>query len=288
MEPAFAPDHIGNRAGDDLGRREARTYAGDPESLTLSTAGRNGMLRSARSLRDYHIRATDGNVGWIKDFLFDGQDWTVRYAVVDTSEWLPGRKVLLIPSTLGLPSTDGRIVPVELTREQVRNSPGIEMDKPVSRQNEIDLFEYYGWSPYWGAGHGGFTRPIARSVAAEQREASGIAPPGDPDLRSMQEVDGYSIEAANGPIGHVEDFILDDEQWLVRYLVVDTRKWLPGKRVLVSPEWVDTIRWRDRVVRVELSKEQIRDSPAYDPSQPVNRQDEVHLYDYYGRPKYWA
>jgi sporulation protein YlmC with PRC-barrel domain len=246
------------------------------------------MLRSAKSLRDYHILATDGNIGRIKDFLFDGQEWIVRYVVVDTSEWLAGRKVLLIPSALGLPSTDGNIVPVELTREQVRNSPPFDSDKPVSRQNEVDLFEYYGWSPYWGAGHGGFTRPVARAVEPEQRAMAGVSPAGDPNLRSMREVDGYSIEATNGEIGHVEDFILDDEQWTVRYLVVDTRKWLSGKRVLVSPEWVDTIRWRDRIVRVELSKEQIRDSPSYDPYQAVNRQDEVHLYDYYGRPKYWA
>jgi hypothetical protein len=246
------------------------------------------MLRSARSLRDYHIRATDGNIGRIKDFLFDGQEWVVRYAVVDTSEWLAGRKVLLIPGMLGLPSTDGNIVPVDLTREQVQNSPPFSSDKPVARQNEVDLFEYYGWSPYWGAGHGGFTRPVARVAEPEHRAMAGVSPAGDPNLRSMREVDGYSIEAVDGGIGHVEDFILDDETWSVRYLVVDTRKWLSGKRVLVSPEWVDTIRWRDRIVRVGLSKEEVRDSPPYDPNQPVNRQDEVHLYDYYGRPKYWT
>lgn len=246
------------------------------------------MLRSAKSLRDYHIQATDGNIGRIKDFLFDGKEWVVRYAVVDTSEWLAGRKVLLIPGILGSPSTEGNLVPVELTREQVHNSPPIDAAKPVSRQNEVDLFEYYGWSPYWGAGHGGFTRPVARAIDAEQREASGISPPGDPNLRSMREVDGYAIEAVDGAIGHMEDFILDDEQWQVRYLVVDTRTWLSGRRVLVSPEWADAIRWQDRVVRVELTKEQIQDSPAYDPRQPVNRQDEVHLYDYYGRPKYWT
>lgn len=245
------------------------------------------MLRSARSLRDYHIQARDGHIGRIKDFLFDGQEWVVRYVVVDTSEWLAGRKVLLVPHTLGLPSAEGHIVPVELTREQVRHSPPFHADKPVSRQNEVDLFEYYGWSPYWGAGRNGFTRPVAR-VNPEERTTAGSPPSGDPDLRSVREVDGYSLEAADGKVGHVEDFILDDEEWMIRYLVVDTRKWLSGKRVLVSPEWVDMIQWRDRIVRVEVSKEQIRDSPPYDPNQAVNRQDEVHLYDYYGRPKYWT
>ena len=245
------------------------------------------MLRSAKGLRDYHIQATDGNIGRIKDFLFEGDEWVVRYAVVDTGEWLSGRKVLLVPDVLGLPSTEGEVVPVDLTQEQVQNSPDIDAEKPVSRQNELDLFEYYGWSPYWGAGHGGFTRPVVRAVEPEQKEAAGIAPPGDPHLRSMREVDGYKIHATDDHIGHVEDFIIDEEQWLVRYIVVDTRNWLPGKRVLVSPEWVQRIRWRDRGVWVELTKDEIKDGPAYDPNQPINRQYEMHLYDYYGRPKYW-
>ncbi len=247
------------------------------------------MLRSAKSLHDYHIRATDGNVGRVKDFLFDGREWVVRYVVVDTSEWLPGGMVLLIPDVLGLPSVaTGRILPVELTRDQVRNSPPIDADKPVSRQSEVDLFEYYGWSPYWGAGRGGLTRHVVRAKESEERERAAIAPPGDPDLRSMREVAGYSISATDGKIGRLEDFILDDEDWVVRYLVVDTGKWLTGRRVLVSPGWVGEIVWRDRVVSLELSMDEIRDSPPYDPSQPVNRQDEVHLYDYYGRPRYWT
>ena len=245
------------------------------------------MLRRAGSLKDYHIRATDGNMGRIKDFLFDGDEWVVRYAVVDTSEWLSGRKVLLVPDVLGLPSIEGEVLPVELTREQVRNGPDIDTEKPVSRQNEIDLFEYYGWSPYWGAGHGGFTRPAVRTVEPEQKEAAGVAPPGDPHLRSMHEVDGYTIKATDDDVGHVEDFVVDDEGWLVRYVVVDTRKWLPGKRVLVSPDWVEKIRWRDRAVWVELTKDQIKGGPAYDPHQPIDRDYEVHLYDYYGRPTYW-
>lgn len=246
------------------------------------------MLRSARSLYDYHIRATDGNVGRVKDFLFDGQEWVVRYAVVDTSEWLPGGVVQLVPEILGLPSAEGRILPVELTRDQVRNSPTIDADKPVSRQHEVDLFEYYGWSPYWGAGRGGFARHTVRAMESGEPDRAATAQPGDPNLRSMREVAGYSISAIDGKIGHVEDFILDDEDWVVRYLVLDTRSWLTGKRVLVSPEWVREILWRERAVSLELSRDEIRDSPPYDPNQPVNRQDEVHLYDYYGRPKYWA
>ncbi len=227
------------------------------------------MLRSAKSLRDYHIRATDGNVGRVKDFFFDEQEWLIRYVVVDTSEWLAGRTVLLVPDILGSPTAEGKILPVDLTREQVRNSPDVDTEKPVSRQNEFDLFDYYGWSPYWGGGQAAISRG------------------GDPNLRNMREVAGYSIAALDGKVGHVEDFILSDEEWIVRYLVVNAGAWLSGKRVLVSPEWVREILWRDRTVLLELAREEIRNSPAYDPNQPVNRQDEVRLYDFYGRPRYW-
>ena len=241
------------------------------------------MLRSAKSLRDYHIRATDGNIGRVNDFLFDGEAWVIRYVVVDTSEWLPGKKVLLIPDALGVPSTEGEILPVDLTRDQVENSPDVETDKPVSRQHEVDLFEYYGWSPYWGAGRDGLTPHVART-----QEKTAVATPGNPNLRSMREVAGYAIHATDGHIGHVDDFIVEDEGWVIRYIAVDTRNWLPGRKVIISPEWVSQLDWQSRSVSIEHSKDEVRHSPPYDPNQPVNRQYEVRLYDYYGRPKYWT
>jgi uncharacterized protein YwbE len=240
------------------------------------------MLRSARSLRDYHVQATDGSIGRVKDFLFDGQEWVVRYVVVDTSEWRSGRTVLLIPDVLGPSSVEGRILPVALTCEQVRRSPDLDSDKPVSRQHESALFEHYGWPPYWGGGRRGTRAPEAETNA----EAGGLAG-SDPNLRSMQHVDGYSIQALDGDIGRVEDFIIEDENWTIRDIVVDTRNWLHGKHVLIAPEWVKSIDWQDKTVALELSQEEVKNSPPYDPNQPVNRQYEVHLYDYYGRPKYW-
>jgi len=245
------------------------------------------MLRSIDSLHDYHIRARDGNIGYVDDVLFDGEEWKVRYLVVDTNRWLPGRKVLVIPDVLEEPSAEGRLLPVDLTRDQVENSPDIGMEKPVSRQKEIDLFEYYGWSPYWGGGHGGFTEPVMRDVDPDQQEMSGVTPPGDPHLRSGREVEGYSVNASDGHIGYVDDLIADDTDWIVRYLVVDTRKWLPGRKVIVSSEWAGRIDWQDRTVAVELAREEVENSPPYDPKQPVNREYETRLYDYYGRPFYW-
>jgi sporulation protein YlmC with PRC-barrel domain len=241
------------------------------------------MLRSAKSLRDYHVRATDGSVGRVTDFLFDGEQWAIRYVAVDTSEWLPGHHVLLTPDSLGSPSTEGEILPVALRREQVRSSPDVKTDRPISQQHEEDLFEHYGWSPYWGTGRSGLMQHVTRT-----QQSTETLPPADSSLRSMQEVAGYSVHASDGHIGHVEDFIIDDEEWIVRYIVIDTRNWLPGRKVIISPEWVGRIDWQARQVWLDHSRDQVRHSPHYDPGQPVNRQYELRLYDYYGRRRYWT
>jgi hypothetical protein len=235
------------------------------------------MLRSARSLRDYHVQATDGNIGRVKDFLFDSQEWVVRYVVVDTSEWRPGRTVLLIPDVVGPSSVEGQILPVSLTRAQVHDSPDIDIDKPIARASEAALFEHYGWLPYWGTGH--------RAAPGSAGEADEQA--GEQNLCSMRQVDGYAIRALDGEGGRVEDFIIEDENWTIRDIVADTRNWLHGKHVLIAPEWVAGIEVQEKTVALELSQEEVKESPPYDPNQPVNRQYEVHLYDYYGRPKYW-
>lgn len=240
------------------------------------------MLRNAGSLREYHLHARDGNIGHIDDLLFHDEQWKVRYVVVDTSQWLPGRRVLLIPDVLGTPQIGDKLVPTDLTREQVKDSPDLDTEKPVSRQMEIDLFEYYGWSAYWGGGHGGFTQPVMADVDPEKQELSGAAPPGDPHLRSVRAVDRYSIEAQDGPIGHVEDFVIEDANWTVRYIVVDTRKWLPGRKVIVSTEWIERIDWKARSVAIRLSKDRIKSSPPYDPGHPVNEEYEAHLRQHYG------
>jgi hypothetical protein len=110
---------------------------------------------------------------------------------------------------------------------------------------------------------------------------------GDPHLRSTREVIGYHIRATDGKIGHVEDFIADDESWTIHYMVVDTQTWLRGKRVLIAPAWVSKVDWVEKSVYVNLRKESVKDSPEFDPTKPINREYEVRLYDYYGRPRYW-
>jgi hypothetical protein len=236
------------------------------------------MLRSVKSLRGYAIRAKNGDLGKVREMLFDDRFWMVCYVVVDTGNWLAGRLVLLASSSLGQPAGEGRVLPANLTKEQVADSPSISTDEPVSRQMELELHSYYGWPPYWEAG--AYVAVAPTDDVAEQK--------GDPHLRSTREVIGYAIHARDGQIGHVDDFVVEDEIWSIRYMVVDVRQWLSVKRVLVAPHWAEEVDWARRRVNLDLSKEVIENSPKFDPSAPVNRQYEVRLYDYYGRPHYWS
>lgn len=236
------------------------------------------MLRSIKNLGGYTLQATDGEVGKVREFYFDDQTWTVRYLVADTGNWLVGRLVLLSMASLGNPDWERKLFPVNLRKAQVEKSPPIEADEPVSRQMELDLHSYYGWPPYWNAS----AYIAAARVNAQQDRA------GDPHLRSTREVIGYHIQATDGEIGHVDDFVVDDEVWVIRYMVVDTRNWLPGKKVLVAPLWTSDIDWASRRVSVDLARDTIKSGPEFDPSRPVNREYEVRLYDYYGRPHYWT
>lgn len=254
------------------------------------------MLRSALQLRGYRIDANNGEIGKAHDLFFDDAHWGVRYLVADTGTWLPGRRVLISPASLGQPDWMKNVFPVDLTKEQIENSPGVASDKPVSRQQEVDVVGYFGWPVYWAPaamaagsiGSGNPPPPVAPQVARERTDEPADQSEFDPHLRSVREVAGYHIQAQDGEIGHVEDFIVDDEVWTIRYIVVDTRNWLPGRKVILAPDWFVRFDWSASKAHTGLSKATIKDAPTYDPSQPVNRDYEGRLYDYYGRPGYWT
>jgi uncharacterized protein YrrD len=246
------------------------------------------MLRSLNELSGYRILATDGDMGNVHDFFFDDELWVIRYIVVDTGTWLPGRKVLIATSAVEKPEWDTRILPVKLTREQVKNSPDMDTDRPVSRQAERELHRHYDWVPYWVVPPHGIAPPLStKERDEEEKESVEEGERVDPHLRSVKEVTGYRIQANDGEIGHVKELIVDDPSWFVRYMVVDTRNWLPGRKVLIPPDWIERVSWVDSKVYVNLSRDSVKRSPEYDPAAPVNRQFEERLYDYYGRPKYW-
>lgn len=250
------------------------------------------MLRSMEELEGYVLEATDGEIGRCKDFLFDDQRWVVRYMLADTGKWLPGRKVLISPISLGEPDWESRRFSVKLTRDQVETSPGIEHHEPVSRQYEAELFSHLGYLPYWGGTSVWGPSSVPESLRTMEVEAGSgvrvvIEPKGDPHLRSLDEVTGYRIDAVDDEVGHVEDFIVDDDDWVIRYMVVDTRNWLPGRKVIVPPQWIEGFDWQKKLAHVDLTREQIENSPEFEAGAPVNREYEARLYDYYGRPVYW-
>ncbi|HET8729042.1 MAG TPA: PRC-barrel domain-containing protein [Alphaproteobacteria bacterium] len=246
------------------------------------------MLWSTERLRDFGVRATDGDVGTISDLLFDDRSWTVRYLVVRAGNWLTGRKVLIAPAALRSPDGGHRTVPVNLSREQVKSSPDIDADMPVNRQHEVDLHRYYGWTPYWGAPYvAGSPVPGPLADVASGAAEPSAADTGDNHLRSEKEVRGYHIGARDGSVGHVEDFLVDEDRWQIRYMVVDTSNWLPGRRVVIAADQIRDVSWTERKVFVDVARNHIENAPEFDPDQPVGRGYEERLYEHYGWRPYW-
>jgi uncharacterized protein YrrD len=252
------------------------------------------MLRNVTQLKGFAIRAKDGEIGTVGQFYFDDETWAIRYLVVNTGGWLSGRLVLVSPIALRQTEWQSKRLDVALTKKQVENSPPIDTHKPVSRQHEAVYLGYYGYPYYWDGPQlwGLATDPAGlmaeREAVTEEEASRAEKESADSHLRSTDEVTGYHIEATDGEIGHVRDFIVDDETWAIRYLEVDTRNWWPGNKVLVSPQWIDNVSWPDSNVYVDLSRESIKNGPEWDESIPVTREYEQRLYDYYARPPYWA
>lgn len=242
------------------------------------------MLYSAKTLREYRIRAVDDEVGSIRDFYFEDTNWMVRYIVADTGSWLTGREILLSPYAAEQPDERNGFLPVTLTRRQIEESPDIETDKPLSRQHEHALHAYYGWPIYWGNPGiiPGFIPmpPLDLEPPAEERHHN-------PHLRSAKEIEGYRIHARDGEIGHISDTILDTMPWRIRYVSVNTGNWFPGKKVLFAADWIGKISLTEREVMFDVSRDEIRRSPEYNPDEPLTRAYEERLYDYYHRPGYW-
>ena len=248
------------------------------------------MLRSLKDLEGYAVSATDGDIGSVVSFLLDDERWTVRYLVVDAGGFLDGRQVLISPISFRQVESSGRRFHLALTMSQVKESPKVDVNEPVSRQYEQEYHRYYGYPYYWGLpglwGMGASPDSLA-GVAWNEAAALQSDQTGDAHLRGAAEVGGYQIEGNDGAIGRVDDFIVDDETWQIRYLVIDTSSWWFGKKVLVAPQWASRVSWEEGRVYVDMTRQAIKNSPEWDSIAAVNREYELRLYDYYGRPVYW-
>jgi hypothetical protein len=246
------------------------------------------MLRNVSAITGYILLAQDDEIGRCRDFLFDDESWIIRYMVADTGKWLPGRKVLISPIWLGEPDWSTRRFRVELTRRQIEDSPPLEQDAPVSRQYELIYSKYYGALPYWGGSDVWGVYPYPSLLRVQPDELAGeFEDLEENHLRSIKEVTGYHIQATDGEIGHVEDFVVDDETWSLRYVVVDTRNWLPGRKVLIRPQWAASVDWAEETLWVDLTTESIQNSPEWDTAAPIRREYERRLHGHYDRLGYW-
>ncbi len=246
-----------------------------------------------KHVKDFAIHAVDGEIGTVTDIYFDDETWAIRYLIVDTGGWLAGRQVLISPISVVKTDWETKQLDVALTKRQIENSPKLNRHQPVSRQHEAEFLEYYGYPYYWGGPYlwgpafypGALANPInTPAEAVANRTPTELQ---DSHLRSTEAVTGYTIGAVDGEIGHVDGFVVDDQAWAIRYIEVATRNWWPGKKVLVSPDWIERVSWPESTVYVGLSREAIKEGPEYIESRPVTREYENRLYLHYGRPPYW-
>ncbi|MHB9154792.1 MAG: hypothetical protein ACYC5N_03740 [Endomicrobiales bacterium] len=243
------------------------------------------MLRNLRRLTGRPVAAEDGGLGDVRGFFFDDMQWAVRYFIVETRSRGCAKEVILSTASFKQEDWDSDHLRTDLSLGQVLNGPEVDLSKPLGVEHEERIARYFGWPQYWRARgaevrHLAATPGGARTVVAEKESATH-------SLRSTREIMGFTVKAIDGEAGKAGDLVADDVSWQVHYLEIDAvTSWI-GKRVLIAPEWVESIDWQNGLVHVPLSASTIRYSPEYDPSVPISRQYEDKLYDYYKMPKYW-
>ncbi|PKM93231.1 MAG: photosystem reaction center subunit H [Firmicutes bacterium HGW-Firmicutes-1] len=250
------------------------------------------MLNKAKILKNYTLNSLDGEIGKVKDFYFDDRTWAIQYLIADTGNWLTGRKVLISPNFIVSINKEEEYITINLTKSQIENSPALDSDKPVSNQFQVEFHGYFE-SPIAvaGMGYGGTGAPIPyipiknydEKFVKNDKEANEW----DPNLRSTHYVSGYNIQALDDTIGHVDDFIIDDDTWDIQYLEIDTKKWLFGRKLLISPKWIESVSWNELKVFVNLSCEEIKQSPEYTEASILDRNYETRLHKHYNRTAYW-
>jgi hypothetical protein len=228
------------------------------------------MLINTHHIYGTSVVATDKMAGTVRDLLFDDRTWEVKFLVVHSGRWLTGHSELLTPDVVDHADWMARQLSVRLTEDEVVHSPPPEEHPPASRGRDFQQSKLIAWDAYW------------TGWLDDSEEVS------DPHLDSVKEVTGYHLETDNGEIGHVTDFLVDDETWTLRYVVMDTRNWLPGKHALVVPSLVESIDWTERKLHVHLTRDKLRDAPSFEVAVPVTRDYEERLCEYYGVEGYWS
>jgi hypothetical protein len=242
------------------------------------------QFRRVQDITKLTLRSIDGQVGTIRELYFDDQNWAVRYLVVSTGRWLMGRHVLIAPIVIGTIDDADASIRINLQKEQIEYAPSIKSTESISRRYEQTYYERFQWAPYWQPDTTMWGSPIPFPDASTSRLDESLLGeiPDQSHLRSSAAVTGCGIRAQDGEIGHMGDLVIDDEDWIIRYVEVDTRNWLLGKKVLVQTGRIGPFDWYGRSVAMALTRHAIRSAPAYDPSMLITPDYEVRLFKHYG------
>lgn len=225
------------------------------------------MLQNIKRLYGCRLVATDGPIGKIKDFYFDDQSWVIRYLVADTGTWLTGRQVLLSPYSFGIVDEYEKTLHLKLHKKQIENGPPIESHQPVSRQYEIEYYNYYGWPAYWDGGalwgFGSYPMVVPPpNYEAGPRKQTALDR-NDKHLQSSHAVLGYQLRTLDGEIGQVSGFMVDDRSWAIEEVVVKTGDWHSGKEILLSTEKVKRVSYENSELVVECTKADIQQTAEH-------------------------
>ena len=257
------------------------------------------MLHSADDLKACQIQSIDGDLGEINDLYFDDEAWVIRYLVVTTNNWFFKREALVSPIALDTPDWVNKTMQVNLSQKQVDHSPDISVHKPVSRQQEYKYFCYYGYPLYWGGsglwGEGLYpgglmleNENINEQPNAAQAKAYAESQNNDPHLRSWDKIKGYLVNGSDGEIGHIQDLLIDEQTFAVRYIVVRANYWWIGHDFLVAPQWFNDMKWSDSSVKVNHTREEVKGAPIYDSLVKIDRDSEIAMHKHYERQGYWS
>lgn len=246
------------------------------------------MLNKATELKNYKLSCIDGEIGEVKEFYFDDNIWAIRYLIVNTGNWLTGRQVIISPNALNGVNVENQSISVNLTKDQIEKSPSLLNNEIISRSYEEKYNEYYKFPTYWGGANINETNVLPPLTVNNQHPENITRNPQDENhLHKASDVIGYNIQAADGEIGNVEDFIIDDKTLAIRYLIVDTKNWWVDKKVLVSPKWIEDVSWTESNVSTNLLRKTIKNSPEYTDEILVTREYETKLYQHYNQQGYW-
>lgn len=247
------------------------------------------MLRSIEDLIKSGVTCPDGDLGRVEQVYFDVRTWGMCYLIVDTSAWGYGEKIWVPLRCISQIDFASGVVKLNRTQQKMLSSSSLDTKTPVSRLQEVRIFDYYDCKPYWeeanfhGTPHDPAAplEPDANTRMTEQMNALNALNALNATVHplSTKEVGGFTIEALEGPIGHIRDFVFDDETWLIRYLTVDTRDWWQSEsEVLLSTESFKCIDSTTSTISTSLSRDAIKRSPAYIDAVPLSRMYETQLH----------